>query len=105
MKLKSLLVALFVMGGSSAQAADFQSSTRGQLAQAQPSGRQVLEACVQNRAETLPNPYVDVSPSHWAYKAVLTMHYCGAYRQATPPSLIDRLVNQLPNPQPSPPVQ
>lgn len=60
----------------------------------QPSPRQVLEACVQNRAETLPNPFVDVSANHWAYKAVLTMHYCGAYRQATPPQLIERLLQQ-----------
>jgi hypothetical protein len=63
----------------------------GTIAQAQPSARQVLEACSQNRAETLPNPYIDVSPSHWAYKALLTLHYCGAYRQATPPSLIEKL--------------
>lgn len=60
----------------------------------QPSPRQVLEACVQNRAETLPNPFVDVPANHWAYKAVLTMHYCGVYRQATPPSLIERLLLQ-----------
>lgn len=67
-------------------------------AQAQPTARQVLDACVQNRAETLPNPFVDVSPTHWAYKSVLTMYYCGAYRQATPPSLIERLLN-TPTPQ------
>ncbi len=62
--------------------------------QAEPTDRQVIEACVQNRAETLPNPFVDVPANHWAFKAVLTMHYCGAYRQATPPSLIERLTNQ-----------
>ena len=67
-------------------------------AQTEPTARQVLEACVQNRAETLPNPFVDVSANHWAFKAVLTMHYCGAYRQATPPSLIERLTNQQPAP-------
>jgi hypothetical protein len=65
-------------------------------AQTQPTAREVLEACVQNRAETLPNPYTDVSPDHWAYKAVLTMYYCGAYRQATPPSLIEKLTGEPP---------
>ncbi|XHX76096.1 MAG: hypothetical protein RBJ76_16785 [Stenomitos frigidus ULC029] len=70
--------------------------TSGDQAQAEPTARQVLEACVQNRAETLPNPFVDVPTNHWAFKAVLTMHYCGAYRQATPPSLIERLTNQQP---------
>lgn len=58
---------------------------------AQLTTRQILEACVAGRAETLPNPYTDVAPDHWAYKAVLTMYYCGAFRQATPRSLIDRL--------------
>lgn len=62
-------------------------------AQESTTKRQVLEACVQNRAETLPNPFVDVPADHWAFKAVLTMHYCGAFRQATPQRLIDRLVN------------
>lgn len=52
---------------------------------------QVLNACVQNRAETLPVPFSDVSPDHWAFKAVMTMHYCGAFRQATPPALFDKL--------------
>lgn len=70
--------------------------TPSEQAQTEPTARQVLEACVQNRAETLPNPFVDVPANHWAFKAVLTMHYCGAYRQATPPSLIERLTNQQP---------
>lgn len=63
-------------------------------AQTQLNSRQVLETCVQNRAETLPNPFTDVSENHWAFKAVLTMHYCGAFRQATPPNLVERSVNQ-----------
>jgi len=42
----------------------------------------IRSACRQNRAETLENPFVDVPRDHWAYKAVLTMHYCGANRQA-----------------------
>ena len=75
-----------------AQASDSKSTLN--LAQAPITAREVLEACVQNRAETLPNPYVDVPRNHWAYKAVLTMHYCGAYRQATPPALIERLLQQ-----------
>ncbi|HIK16682.1 MAG TPA: hypothetical protein IGS53_15555 [Leptolyngbyaceae cyanobacterium M33_DOE_097] len=56
--------------------------------QADPAPQQELRqeiiraACRQNRAETLENPFVDVSRDHWAYKAVLTMHYCGANRQA-----------------------
>ncbi|KAM3099202.1 hypothetical protein ACKFKF_15470 [Phormidesmis sp. 146-12] len=71
-------------------------------AQSQPDQRQILEACVQNRAETLPNPFSDVPANHWAFKAVLTMHYCGAFRQATPPSLVDRLVNESQSPRPQP---
>ncbi len=55
------------------------------------SANQVLNACVQNRAETLPVPFSDVSPDHWAFKAVMTMHYCGAFRQATPEALFERL--------------
>jgi hypothetical protein len=73
-------------------------------AQAEPTARQILETCLQNRAETLPNPFTDVPANHWAFKAVLTMHYCGAYRQATPSSLIEQLTNQTPA-QPTQPVQ
>ncbi|MGE5657598.1 MAG: S-layer protein [Actinomycetota bacterium] len=53
---------------------------------------QILTACIHNQAETLPNPYTDVSPTHWAYKAVLSLYYCGAYREATPPALIRQLL-------------
>jgi hypothetical protein len=52
---------------------------------------QVMDACLQNRAETLPNPFSDVPKNHWAFKAVMTMHYCGAFRQATPPKLFPML--------------
>ena len=55
------------------------------------SDNRVLNACLQNQAETLPVPFSDVSPDHWAFKAVMTMHYCGAFRQATPPALFERL--------------
>src|SRR4028118_1074072 len=58
------------------------------LVQVQPMREQILNACVQNQAETLPNPFTDVPSDHWAYKAVLTMYYCGAYREGTPPALI-----------------
>lgn len=53
---------------------------------------EILDACVRNQAETLPNPYTDVEPTHWAYKAVLSMYYCGAFRQATPPALVEQLL-------------
>lgn len=52
---------------------------------------QVLNACVENRAETLPVPFSDVPRDHWAFKAVMTMHYCGAFRQATPRNAFDKL--------------
>lgn len=68
--------------------------------QAEPTTRETLEACAQNRADTLPNPFVDVPRNHWAFKAVLTMHYCGAFREATPRSLIDRLSEPQPSTQP-----
>ena len=58
------------------------------LVQVQPTPEQILNACVQNQVETLPNPFTDVPSNHWAYKAVLTMYYCGAYREGTPPDLI-----------------
>ena len=62
------------------------------LVQVQPTREQILNACVQNQAETLPNPFTDVPSNHWAYKSVLTMYYCGAYREATPPGLIKELL-------------
>lgn len=68
------------------------------VAQQQPTAEQLYQACTQNRAETLPNPFTDVSPTDWAYKAVLTMHYCGAFRQAAPRRLFDR---SSPSPQQS----
>ncbi|MER3494122.1 MAG: S-layer protein [Mastigocladus sp. ERB_26_2] len=54
------------------------------------SSNQVLNACVQNKAETLPNPFSDVPNDHWAFKAVMTMYYCGPYRQGTPPALLEQ---------------
>lgn len=52
--------------------------------------RQVANACIKNQAETLPVPFSDVSPNHWAFKAVMTMHYCGAFRGAASPSLFQQ---------------
>lgn len=57
---------------------------------AQPTRNQVANACIQNQAEALPLPFSDVSPNHWAFKAVMTMYYCGAFRQAAPPSLFEQ---------------
>lgn len=57
---------------------------------AQVTTEQVKNACIQNQAEKLPVPFSDVSPNHWAFKAVMTMHYCGAFRQAAPPTLFER---------------
>ncbi len=58
----------------------------------EPTKEEIVNACVQNKAETLPNPYTDVEPTHWAYKAVLSMYYCGAFRQATPQILRDQFI-------------
>ncbi|MEG3941837.1 S-layer protein [Microcoleus sp. S36b_A3] len=66
------------------------------LVQVQPTREQILNACVLNQAETLPNPFTDVPSNHWAYKAVLTMYYCGAYQQATAPALIQELLQSPP---------
>ncbi len=55
--------------------------------QAQTTQNKVADACIQNRAETLPMPFTDVSPNDWAFKAVMTMYYCGAFRRAAPPAL------------------
>lgn len=53
------------------------SPVKAQSAPPPKSDNQVLNACVQNKAETLPVPFSDVSPDRWAFKAVMTMHYCG----------------------------
>ena len=66
------------------------------LGQVQSMREQILNACVQNQVETLPNPFTDVPSNHWAYKAVLTMYYCGAYREATPPDLIKESLESEP---------
>lgn len=55
---------------------------------------QILQACANNQADTLPSPFPDVVPSDWAYKAVLTLYYCGAYRGAIPPEQFRRYLEQ-----------
>ncbi|MFQ3584323.1 MAG: hypothetical protein SNJ85_05235 [Cyanobacteriota bacterium] len=55
---------------------------------------QILQACASNQADTLPSPFPDVVPSDWAYKAVLTLYYCGAYRGAIPPEQYQRYLEQ-----------
>lgn len=69
--------------------------------QTQPTRDQVANACIQNQAETLPLPFSDVSPNHWAFKAVMTMHYCGAFREAAPPTLFQQTTPTQSQQQPS----
>ncbi len=62
--------------------------------EANPTPEQVLEACAQDQAQTLPTPYTDVPQNHWAYKAVLSMYYCGAYRGQIPPEQLQRRLQE-----------
>lgn len=55
---------------------------------AQASAEQVLQACAQDKADTLPIPFSDISPTDWAFKAVMSMYYCGAYRGSVPPEQV-----------------
>lgn len=66
----------------------------------QVTSEQLASACRQNQAETLPIPFSDVSANHWAFEAVMTMHYCGAFRQAAPPELFQSQPTQGQNQQP-----
>jgi hypothetical protein len=74
-------------------------SETGQAVHAQesPSAQQVVDACVTDRVTTLPNPYSDVASEHWAYEAVLKMHYCGVIRPGLPATLIERLTGVRPS--------
>jgi hypothetical protein len=87
----TLLIYTGLLAPANAQNAP-QFKPNNSLVQVQPTREQVLNACIQNQAETLPNPFTDVASNHWAYKAVLTMYYCGPYREATPPALIKELL-------------
>lgn len=64
-------------------------------AQGSPTAERVLNACVQDRADTLPIPFSDISPKDWAFKAVMNLYYCGAIGPNTPPEVIERLRNNL----------
>jgi hypothetical protein len=61
---------------------------------AQPTSDPVLEACAQDQADTLPNPFSDVPSNHWAFKAVLSMYYCGAYRGSSSPERVKPFLQQ-----------
>jgi len=96
--LKIRIVAAFILLVSACCSSPAQAQSPAQpkqnnsLVQVQPTREQILNACVLNRAQTLPNPFTDVPSNHWASKAVLTMYYCGAYREATAPALIQELL-------------
>jgi hypothetical protein len=51
--------------------------------QAEPTTEQIQQACASDRAETLPIPFSDIEPGHWAFKAVMNLYYCGAYLKKT----------------------
>ncbi|MBD1920764.1 S-layer protein [Microcoleus sp. FACHB-831] len=66
-------------------------------AQTQPSSDRVLQACSRDAADTLPSPFIDVSPNDWAFKDVLSIYYCGAYRGSIPPDKARELQQQSSN--------
>jgi hypothetical protein len=96
MKLKIFAAAILLISASFSVPVNAQNPApikpNNSLVQVQPTSEQILNACVQNQVENLPNPFTDVPSNHWAYKAVLTMYYCGPYREATPPALIQELL-------------
>ena len=71
---------LFLTLGSQGILAQTTAPGEGQL-----ESDRILQACSQDQAETLPIPFKDLSANHWAFKAVMNLHYCGAYRGAIPP--------------------
>jgi hypothetical protein len=62
----------------------------------QVTGDRVLQACSQDRADTLPIPFSDISPKDWAFKAVMSMYYCGAYRGSIPPERVKPFLQPQP---------
>ncbi|MEQ9000976.1 MAG: S-layer protein [Coleofasciculus sp. B1-GNL1-01] len=84
----------FVVPAKAQDTQPVQSFSAVQLSQEQVNREQLLEACAKNRADSLPNPFTDVSPTHWAYKAVLSMYYCGAYRGSIPPEQVKPLLGE-----------
>lgn len=63
-------------------------------AQTQPSTEQILQACASDQMRTLPVPYTDVPADHWAFDAVMKMHYCGPYRGQLAADELRRLQGQ-----------
>lgn len=61
------------------------------------SGDRVLQACAKDQADTLPNPFSDVSPRDWAFKAVMSMYYCGAYRGSSAPEQVKPFLQPQPS--------
>jgi len=96
LKLRIVSTIILLVSASCSSPAQAQNSAQikqnNSLVQVQQTREQILNACVQNQAETLQNPFTDVPSNHWAYKAVLTMYYCGPYREGTPPALIKELL-------------
>ncbi|MGB5963502.1 MAG: hypothetical protein WBG73_22890 [Coleofasciculaceae cyanobacterium] len=74
------------------------------LAQNEPNvnADQVLQACAQDKADTLPIPFSDISPTDWAFKAVMSMYYCGAYRGSVPPEQVKPFLQPQSPPPPKP---
>jgi len=66
-------------------------------ATAQPSREEILQACSVGQADQLPNPFVDLTETDWAYNAVLTLYYCGAFRGAISQEHYLRYLDSLPN--------
>lgn len=89
--LTSISLATPAQAGNSAQVDQGTSAT-----EANPTPEQVFQACAQDQAQTLPSPYTDVPQDHWAYKAVLSMYYCGAYRGQISPEQFQQLQQQRP---------
>ncbi len=56
---------------------------------------ELLEACVAGDVTAFPNPFSDLDPDHWAYEAVIKLHYCGAYRGAIAPAVLLRQQSSL----------
>ena len=63
-------------------------------AQTQPIAEQILQACASDQIRTLPVPYTDVPADHWAFDAVMKMHYCGPYRGQLAADELRRLQSQ-----------
>lgn len=92
--LASVALLTLVSTTAPAQAQMAQVEQETPVTETTPTPEQVLQACSQDQAQTLPSPYTDVPSDHWAYKAVLSMYYCGAYRGQTPPEQFQRRLQE-----------